>query len=244
MDPYTYPNAGIYTPPQNTIKVQDVFQLLESDQLIADIHQKLSGVVVTVKDGKLTAVRIKKPTITHEFVFDPFITTLRSCSNTVTAQTSWKIEEINRRQLNLMEHLIKEVAISGKENYVTANSWKRILEIHNTRGRWVVEDGKKTFVSGWVEVGGINWSYNDGVTREMLDVVRLPNDDDDQHATMGRIISQMQILIDAALRRSAVTLPGVTMEHQQQIVTQKYVDGTQNKKTVSEQMSSGISNIT
>jgi len=185
---------------------QDRSSLIERfnpEPIIQPIIEQMLGIKTTKsRSGSseiVTRRRYSKPIFTEEYtrVIEGI---LYGYVNNVTSFTKFKSEEIRLKLMNAFMAQGFSLATDGDDNFISQQTWKRILDIHESK-YVVTEDGKEVLKSGWNRFN-VNWSYDDPVTSDMLVGVKDPDEVVGQEATFELIAQSMRASIHSCFNRS------------------------------------------
>ena len=230
----------------NLVKYANVFELVESNQVIADIYSKMTGREKSPDiDGTLKWRRIKKPDFTDEFAYNIGARLMRTYSNPVTAQSTFSIEPINNHLNDSFESLIETFSLDGGDHYVSEKNWREMLRLANM---WVLDDKGRRVSNKFTEPLGMTWTPDEFISLSLLKFVKriqreidykayslIEPDSDEQTEQANNLTQYSQwwrdifVFCDASLRRSLVSKPGITLQYQGQVMTQTNVDRTEPK---------------
>ena len=189
---------------------QDRSSLIERfnpEPIIQPIIDQMLGIKSTKAQSgsSITVIRSRysKPIFTEEFtrVVEGI---LYGYVNNVTSFTKFSAEEIRLKLMNAFMAQGFSLATDGDDNFISQQTWKRILDIHESK--YVVEEnGKEVIKSGWYRFG-VNWTYDSPVTTDMLIGVKDPDEVVGQEATFELIAQSLRASIHSCFNRS-VSMP-------------------------------------
>lgn len=204
-------SSGVSQYATNQDKRDLLDQLNPSKELQNIINSMLGLNVSIVRNGNredIITVRTNKPMFTDEYVRD--IGTDLSYTLNFTIQVSrFEQERIYTKIHGYLHALRRDLATHGDDNYISHDSWKKILDIHADKvyynektGEWsqTQKDGYKV-VSGWYRFG-IKWDYNKPVNCDMLQLVKTDNEERDQAIKFLKIIHTFSAIMEASYNKS------------------------------------------
>lgn len=151
------------------------------------------------KDGKkvVRIFRNNKPTFTDEFVRNLIKDILQFVNYTTQVSRSTD-KRIKRHVGNYLVALSRSLAAQGDDNYISDNTWSKILEIHHAK----FEDEDGNMQNGWLRFG-VEWDYDQPVRFEMLKYnVKDFTEEVDQAMDFKRIIRSLAPFLEASLSKS------------------------------------------
>lgn len=188
--------STFYQPPE------DRSSLLDSINPEADIDKimtNLLGIKVMPKIEKGQKIyfsrRVSKPEFSEEYIRDLTSDLARFLNFTVQV-SRFEQKKINKKVGSYLLALGQDFATHGDDNYVSDDTWQKILDIHDQK--FIVNNEEK---SGWVQFG-INWSYNQPVTFDMIRLVKDFDEEKDQSVKFSKHIATFGTIIEASLNKS------------------------------------------
>lgn len=193
-----------YAPIYGNYDRNSIIERLDASKNIPIIVEHLLGIrIVNSRSGakvETNTVRFNQPTFTEEFV-RMVEHQLNGYVNSIFTFSRFEPEAIQMRIRNIGKSITRLFALTGNDHFISENSWKRIMAIHDKK--WI-DPKDKTEKSGWCTPSiNINWDYNKPVTMEMLSLVKDFDEDCDQDIIFEQISHQMRRMIDASYRRSS-----------------------------------------
>jgi hypothetical protein len=151
------------------------------------------------KEGgiKILTTRISKPEFTKEYVMG-LAKDLNVFLNFTIQVSKFGEEKVNTKMRNYMLALAKDLCTDADDNFISNNSWQKILNIHHDG----MTDKNGQFHSGW-ERFGIIWKINDPVDYQMLQLVKDFQEEVDQVIKYEKISATLSAIIEASFNKSS-----------------------------------------
>lgn len=182
-----------------------IIERFNPEPIIQPIVDQLLGIkTVKTRSGsseQLLRSRYSKPLFAEEYV-RVVEGILYGYVNNVTSFTKYQPEQIRLKLENAFKAQGSSLATDGDDNYISQETWKRILAIHES-GEYVLNETTKTkvFSSGWNRFN-VNWSYDSPVTADMLIGVKDPDEVVGQEVTFELVAQSVRSAIHSCFNRS------------------------------------------
>jgi hypothetical protein len=180
-------NSTSYASPINKAEILD--QINSEREVIRMINNFLGIAIVEAESNgmrKMVNRRICRPTFTYEFthqlkgLIDGFL-------NFAIQVSRWEAVTINTHLNRVGNHLTLFLATSGDDNYISEESWNKIIEIQRSEGGW------RKF--------NITWDYDNPVTYPMLTLVRELDEEADQDIFFSLVVKEVLALIQGSMNK-------------------------------------------
>jgi hypothetical protein len=179
----------------------DGASILDSINPEADVIRIINNflglkISVKVNGGTRTTsiVRVNKPEFTDEFVQN-IGSDLYQLLNFTIQVSRFQDKDIKQKVGKFLLSLTKDFATHGDDNYISDETWARIIEVHNS------ELTEKGAGKGW-DKHGINWRYNDPVNYDMIRYVKDFREEVDQIVKFRKYIVTIGAIVNASFNKS------------------------------------------
>jgi hypothetical protein len=107
--------------------------------------------------------------------------------------TRWETERINSHVREFSCGLIRLLATTGDDAYISEHSWRLILSVHT-------QPETKDDKAGW-ERHGIVWNLDSPVSSRLLSYVKDPSEEVEQTLLFHNIVRQFMVLLEGSLNK-------------------------------------------
>ena len=137
--------------------------------------------------------RVNKPMFTDEYA-RTLVSDLNGFLNYTIQVSRFDDAEIKRKVGGYLKKLVTSLCTHGDDAYVSTETWKKIIQIHES-------ENDESSYTGWLSFG-INWDYNDPVNNEMVSNVKDYSEELDQAIEFDRLVSKFSGVVHASFNKS------------------------------------------
>jgi hypothetical protein len=189
-----------YMPPSDK---SSILELVNPQNDVINVINALLGLHIQItKDGNThsaTTTRISKPIFTKEYSMG-LLGDLNTFLNYTIQVSKFDTSKINLKMKHYLLALKKELATHGDDNYISNDTWQKILDIHKD---FSIINGKK--VSGWHKFG-IYWDYDKPVEYTMVYYTKDFKEEVDQVIIYEKLLSTFSSIIEASFNKSSTNV--------------------------------------
>lgn len=191
-------NVKQYSPPDKG----SILEYINSSSDIVNIVNDMLGLNIYYMNEKgqvrTVVTRVSKPLFTREYVMQ-LAQDLHIFLNFTVQVSKFDQAKINMKMKNYLLALLKHLNTHGDDNYISNDTWQKILAIH--QDYYILDDKNRTKLSGWQRFG-FNWDINKPVDFGMMYFVKDFTEEVDQVIDFSKVIATFSAIIEASFNKS------------------------------------------